>query len=82
MMYGNGLGWVWMMLMPLTGIALIAIIVWAVVWAARRPVDSPPAPPRETPQEILDRRLALGEIDPGAYAEARARLAGRDEGKV
>jgi putative membrane protein len=34
-------------------------------------------PPRETPQEILDRRLASGEIDPDAYTQARAVLAGK-----
>jgi hypothetical protein len=39
--------------------------------------DRATVPPRETPQEILDRRLASGEIDPDAYTQARAVLAGK-----
>ncbi|PSK59020.1 hypothetical protein B0E53_06929 [Micromonospora sp. MH33] len=35
---------------------------------------------RETPQEILDRRFALGEIDAVEYRRARAHLTGRDPG--
>lgn len=77
MMYGDW-GWGWMMLMPLLWIALIAVIVWAVVRVAGRPADRPAdLPRRETPQEILDRRFASGEIDADAYNQARDRLAGR-----
>lgn len=82
MMYGNWNGWGWMMLMPLLWIAVLAVAVWAVVKLTRntddhmrRPVDDR-SPRRETPQEILDRRYASGEIDADVYTEARARLAG------
>jgi putative membrane protein len=80
MMYGYGPGWAWMMLMPLVWIALIGLVVWAVVRLAQRPGDSgyTQQPRRETPQEILDRRFALGEIDVDTYTEARAHLAGRN----
>ena len=82
MMYGDewGSGWGWMMVvMPLVWIALTAVIVWAVLKVARRP-GSPGSgePRRETPQEILDRRFASGEIDADAYTQAKARLAGQD----
>jgi putative membrane protein len=80
MMYGDwsGWGWGWMMLMPLLWIALIAVIVWAVVRLAGRPADrAADQPRRETPQEILDRRFASGEIDADAHTQARDRLAGR-----
>lgn len=84
MMYGDwgGWGWGWMMLMPVLWIALIGVIVWAVVWLAQpgRRTSSRPDyghPRRETPQEILDRRFASGEIDADAYVEARDRLAGK-----
>jgi putative membrane protein len=76
MMYGQWGGWGWMMLMPLAWIALIGVIVWAVVTVVQRG-DRATAPPRETPQEILDRRLASGEIGPDAYTAARAVLAGK-----
>lgn len=77
MMYGSWGGWGWMMLMPLVWIALIGVIVWAVVRIMQRG-DRVTAPARETPQQILDRRLASGEIDPDAYTKARAVLADRD----
>ncbi|MFH8614705.1 SHOCT domain-containing protein [Streptomyces sp. NPDC017979] len=45
---------------------------------ARGPSSGPPShgpPQRDTPEEILDRRFAMGEMDADAYAEARRRLA-------
>ncbi len=81
MMYGNGFGWGWMMLMPLLWIALIAVVVWAAVKVTQRPPDRPAGQQqRETPQEILDRRFASGEIDVDAYSRARDTLAGRQPG--
>jgi putative membrane protein len=80
MMYGDWGGWGgWIMLMPLLWIALTGVIVWAVVKVALRPADQAAEQPRrETPQEILDRRFASGEIDADAYSQTRTRLAGRD----
>lgn len=82
MMYGYGPGWPLMMfLMLLLWIALIAVIVWAVTRLVRRPGDGErDRQGRETPQEILDRRFALGEIDADEYRQARAHLAGREPG--
>lgn len=80
MMYGYGWGWGWMMVvMPLVWIAITAVIVWAVFKVVQRPAN-PVAdqPRRETPQEILDRRFASGEIDADAYTEAKAHLASQD----
>jgi putative membrane protein len=81
MMNGNdwGSGWGWMMiLMPVLWIGLTAVIVWAVVKVAQRP-DNPVSeqPRQDTPQDILDRRFASGEIDTDAYTQAKAHLAGR-----
>ncbi|MEU5531096.1 SHOCT domain-containing protein [Micromonospora chersina] len=76
MMYGYGSGWIWMTLMPVVWIALIAVIVWAVARLVHRPADQG-RQVRETPQEILDRRFALGEIDAEEHGRARAHLAGR-----
>jgi putative membrane protein len=80
MMYGNGWGWGWMMvLMPLLWIAITAVIVWAVLKVVQRPAhpDSDQAR-QETPQEILDRRFASGEIDADAYIQAKRHLTGQD----
>jgi putative membrane protein len=84
MMYGYGSGWGWMMLMPLLWVGLVALIVWAGVRLVQRPGaeqsgdDDGRRERRETPQEILDRRLASGEIDLDAYEQRRERLAGRE----
>ncbi|MFJ8361221.1 SHOCT domain-containing protein [Streptomyces sp. NPDC093984] len=69
-----------MAFIPLVRIALIALVVWAVIRLFQRPAprgdgtDSRPAP-RETPEEILDRRYASGEIDTDTYTETREQLA-------
>jgi putative membrane protein len=78
MMNGYGGCWGWMILMPLVWLGLAGVIVWAVVRLVQRPSDAErPTQHRETPQEILDRRFASGEIDADAYTKARAHLAGR-----
>lgn len=81
MMYADN-GWAWsvMMLMPLLWVALLGAIVWAAVRLAQTGGQSSSqsaGPRQETPQEILDRRFASGEIDEQAYDAARDRLAGR-----
>ncbi len=79
-MYWDGAGWAWwMVLMTLVWIVLIGLVIWAAVrltkghgdGAGRRDVRDH----RESPEEILDRRFASGEIDADAHAEARKHLA-------
>lgn len=80
MMYWDG-GWAWMAFMPLLWIVLIGLVVWAVIRLAHREAGGEDSrrsgwPHRETPEEILDRRFASGEIDAETYTEARQKLAG------
>ncbi|MFR9798240.1 SHOCT domain-containing protein [Streptomyces sp. MS06] len=82
MMYWDGGGWAWMAFMPLLWIVLIGLAVWGLVRLVQnsshgRPDAGRGGPTenRETPEEILDRRFASGEIDADAYAEARKHLA-------
>ncbi len=74
----NGYGWGWgvgIVFMALFWIALILLVVWAVRAAsARSPGSHPPAPPLETPLEILQRRYARGEIGKAEYEEKRRDL--------
>jgi putative membrane protein len=80
-MWGNGAGWGWMMFMPLLWIVLLGVIIWAAVRLAHRPDgQARDQRGRETPQEILDRRYASGEIDTDTYTQARAHLTGRHTG--
>ena len=85
--YGGGLPGMWLG-MGLFWILLIGAIVWLVVELThQRRRDAPPvgltgpgafahgpttAP--DSPQDVLDRRLAAGQIDVAAYREARAAL--------
>jgi putative membrane protein len=63
-------GW---LLMTAFWVALLAAIVWAILSLSpgRRDTASPTP---ERPEEILDRRLARGEIDAQTYDELRAKL--------
>ena len=68
-------GWI---LMTLVWVLLLLVIVWAVVQVlpARRDAGAPPEPQAETdtPQAILARRLARGEIDEQTYERLQAKL--------
>ncbi|GAA2758624.1 hypothetical protein GCM10009872_39840 [Actinopolymorpha rutila] len=73
----GGSGW---LVMSLFWLVLIVVIVWAVtrlVHPAGGRGEVGPARREESPQEILDRRLASGEIDTATYDELKARLPGR-----
>jgi len=75
----DGMGAGWWILMMVFWVALIAAIVWAVanLFPTRR--DTSTAAP-ERPEDVLDRRLAHGEIDAATYDELRGKLrAGRAE---
>jgi putative membrane protein len=73
----GAVGWV---LMALLLVALVALIVWVVARLSPTRTDghrdAAEAPP-EGPSEILDRRLAGGEIDVQTYEALRAKLAPR-----
>jgi putative membrane protein len=80
MMNGYGMdagGWIFMVLL---WAVLLGVIVWAIVrvFPSRGTDDAPAAkvaPPRaESAKEILDRRLASGEIDAEAYDAIASRI--------
>jgi putative membrane protein len=63
-------GWITMVLVWMV---LVLIVIWAV--RLLRPV-----PGGEQPLEVLDRRLARGEIDAATYDQLRAKLTGTAPG--
>ena len=69
-------GWV---LMAFFWIAVVALIVWLVARLTPASAGSSVATPErsETPREILDRRLASGELDPETYEQLREQLDSR-----
>jgi putative membrane protein len=70
--YGGGMGWV-MIISSVLGLALIALVVWAIV-RITAPAQRPDAGSPTSAREILDRRFASGEIDVEAYRTALREL--------
>ncbi len=71
--YGGGMGMAMWLSMGLFWVALLGLIVWLVVRLL--PGHPPAAGGGESPEDILDRRFARGEIDEHTYLAARATLA-------
>ncbi len=78
--YAGGMGPGMWVFMGLFWVALIAVIVWLVVQllpARGGTTSAGPTPgtaPGESPLDILDRRLARGEVDLETYRAQRAAL--------
>ena len=68
-------GWI---LMTLFWVLLVAVIVWAgaQLFPGRREQGGDETPGAETPEDILERRLARGDIDPETYDRLREKLGG------
>lgn len=66
----GGGGW---LLMTLLWVALLGTVVWAITRIVP-PRGGGANGPGESPAEILDRRLARGEIGPEEYDRLRAKL--------
>lgn len=72
----DGMGLV-MVICGLLGIALVLLAVAAAVWIVRRLKDSSGGRMNdESPEDILKRRYAAGELDDKEYADRRAGLGG------
>lgn len=76
----DGWGWAMAVMMVVALLVVVALVVWLVRTTAlgRASEAAPPVP--ETPQQILDRRLAAGELTPAEYEERRALLGGGQPG--
>lgn len=72
----DGWGWTMMSFGIVFWIAVLALAFWAIrEWSGRR---DPRQHAEESPREILDRRLASGEIDLDAYTGAVEALSRRN----
>lgn len=71
--WDGGMGAAGWLLMTVFWVALLAVIVWAVI-AVVPPRRVGSEGPPERPEDILDRRLAVGEIDPATYEELLGKL--------
>lgn len=64
----------WMSIWGLVGLAVLVLSVAGIVWLVRRSGASPQLPDRNSPEEILRRRYAAGELDEDDYLRRRAGL--------
>ena len=74
--YGNGMGTLGWLGMGLFWLLLLGLIVWLVVRLLPGSGDGTTSPSGEPALEILDRRLASGEIDVETWQAHRAALLG------
>jgi len=67
-----GFGWMWW-LMPILGVILLGLIIWAIVAAIRRSDESRRSDSSKTDSalEMLKRRYARGEISKEKYEEKK-----------
>jgi putative membrane protein len=79
MWHMNDVGWGWWLLMSVGMVAFWALRIYGVVWLARGtasqgPQAPQPPAPSESPQQVLERRLAAGEVSVEDYERLRAVL--------
>ncbi len=66
----------WMLLWALVGLAMLALVVVATIWLAKRVWPGPPSA-SEGPDVVLRRRYAAGEIDRDEFLRVQHDLSGR-----
>ncbi len=80
--YGNGNGGMdggGMIIMAVVWILIIGLGIWLVTWLTRRDRS---VSQKESPRQILDRRLAAGEIDAATYAQGRRLMEGHSTDEI
>ena len=83
MWHMHGAGWGWWLLMSLGFIALCVALVFLIIWLVRGAQPSRSREPQEPPArasalEVLQRRLAAGEISVEQFEEIRTHI---DDGR-
>jgi putative membrane protein len=76
----GGWGWGMAVLMLIALVAVVALVVWVVRSSGGAHAQATHAVGgghAETPMQVLDRRLAAGEVTPEDYKERAAMLSGR-----
>ena len=73
----HDVGWGWWLVMSIGMLAFWALVIYGAFWLARTSVgQSPNSEQPKSPEEVLKRRLAAGEISVEEYERVRQTLAG------
>lgn len=70
----------WWILMALMMVVFWGLVIVGVVWLVRSLVDGGHRAHDRSPVEVLEHRLAAGEISPEEYRQRRSVIEGRGEG--
>lgn len=73
-MDGMGGMMAWMLIWGVVGLAVLVLFVVGILWLVRRGGASQQLPDPNSPEEILRRRYAAGELDEDEYLRRRAGL--------
>jgi uncharacterized membrane protein len=79
--YGNGMGLLGWLGMGVAGLLLLGLIIWLIVWLLPSSTGPTSRPTGDSAAEILDRRMASGEIDVPAWQAQRAALQGTQDSR-
>ncbi len=81
MLYAHNIGWAGWLVMSLGMVAFWALVIWAIVALVRGGTSGSRQTERDAdrPLDVLQRRLARGEISVEEYDELRDALIGRRE---
>jgi putative membrane protein len=69
MFYMHNFGWGWWLVMTIGMVAFWALVIFGIVWLVHggQNTQRRDEPPRDSPKELLERRLAQGEISVDEY---------------
>jgi putative membrane protein len=71
----NGWGWTMMVVWSFVWIGFLGVAAWfAIHWIRGGQASTTPPAPTKTAREVLDERLARGDIDPEEYRQRRSAL--------
>jgi len=79
--YGNGMGSLGWLGMGLFWLLLLGLIMWLVMRLLPDGTGRTPRPTGDSAMEILDRRMASGQIDVTDWKAQRAALQGTQDGR-
>ena len=79
--YGNGMGSLGWLGMGVAGLLLLGLIIWLIVWLLPSSTGPKSRSTGDSAAEILDRRMASGEIDVPAWQAQRAALQGAQDSR-
>jgi putative membrane protein len=77
MFYAHNIGWAGWFVMSIGMVAFWALVIWGIVVLIRGTSPQPPRADPERPLDVLQSRLARGEISVEEYERLRDALIGR-----